>query len=176
MSYLKNKKGFGIIGTIVGIAITGALITAFITLNLSTLKTSQTNSKELKALLYAKELIEIGKELEQSNWNEISVLSNEDNCRKPFYPIATGTSLAWEINSNNSEIEKLENEFYYRWIIIENVFRASTTNKIFSTGCTETNTETYNDPNTKKITAIVEWNKNSTTSTTTLESYLYNYQ
>lgn len=166
MANLKNKNGFGLIEALFGIAMAATLILTFTTLNLDTIKVSRANVRELKALLYAKELIEVGKELEQSNWTMIT----DSSCGGYYHPIITDDK--WNLVSGE---ESLENNSYSRWIIIENVFRnqLSFPNKISSAGC---GAGANNSTSTKKITATVVSKDSGRITTTTLEAYLYNYE
>lgn len=181
MADLKKKKGFGLIEALFGITITATLLLAFTTLNINTIKISEGNVKELKALLYAKELIEIGKELEQSpiGWNKISDLSDGANCNKHFYPKIDSSdpiNLVWKIN--NPGEENLEQGSYSRWITVENIYRNHTAfpNEISSVGCLcGPCGAPASDPYAKKITARVEWSDRGQTKNVTLDAYLYNY-
>jgi len=182
MSNLRKKKGFGLIEAIFGITIAATLIVTFTTLNLNTIKVSQANIRELKASLYAKELVEIGKDLEQSEsgWDKISDLSEGSNCQKKFYPTVDNSDPSnpvWKIN--NPGIEKLDSGLYSRWIIVESVFRnqLSFPNEVSSVGCPcDCASEGVSDPDTKKITAKVLWNENGQLKNVILEAYLYNYR
>ncbi len=65
----KKNQGFLMLELLVSIFVATVLLLAFIALISQSTKLSKSNTDELKADLYARELIEIAKDLEQSNWN-----------------------------------------------------------------------------------------------------------
>jgi hypothetical protein len=165
-------KGFGIIEAVVGIALASVFLTAFATLTMQTIKLNRANINELKADMYLKELIEVAKDLEQSDWPTIA---NSSCTNLNYLKIEDGK---WNLNSEpdlNIETE-VQNDGYTRSIKIENVCRDQRTREILSTGCDPIlcDLNLIENQNTKKIIAKIIWN-DGTHSPMTLETYIYNY-
>ena len=172
MKLILKKNGFGLIEVLIGISLAAILLTAFLTLTWQTVKTSTANAKELRATIYLKELIEIAKDLESSNWEEIASSTCTDSINpEKYYPEATTTFLGndeWILK----EGELSENGAYARSLIIENVSRDPFQNTIATSSCV---VDLNDDPKTKKITARVFWNDGFNLRESVLEAYLYNY-
>lgn len=144
----KNQEGFGIIEVIVGLFVGSLLLLAFANLIWYTLKVNQANIKDFKAQLYLKELIEIAKDLEQTQdgWLEITTTTCTDIL--PCYPQISGTN--WNlVNGSKQTLEGI----YERWLKIEDTA----------------------DSKTKKVTALIEWNNGFQNKTMEMEIYVYNY-
>lgn len=160
---IPDKAGFGIIEAILGITIATILFVTLTSLTIKTMKISQANTDGLKAINYLRELIEIAKDLEQSNWEELKVSGG------PWYPIvsSSGEENNWLFVSGE---ESLENGTYTRWLEVEKVYRDNLTfpNEILpSPGVL--------DLNTKKVIAKIKWSNGLGSQEMILEAYLYKY-
>lgn len=158
----KFNNGFGMIEVIVGLSVSSIMVLTFMASMLYIAKANSLSEGKLQASLYAREATEIAKDLERSDWSELSLVS----CAYPIecHPEISGNS--WMLAAGS---ESLGGGAYTRSISIEPVFRDQLTfpNKIVTTGGVI-------DPNTKKIITTVEWVHKDTTHTTTLETYVYN--
>ena len=158
-------KGFGIIEAVVGIALASMLLTAFMTLTVQTIKINRANINELKADMYLKELIEVAKDLEQSeDWSVITGYPCSDSLNQACHPEISGGK--WTLVPGT---ESLDNNMYSRSLTIADVNRNQIAfpNEIVASGG-------IFDPNTKKIIGEIRWN-DGTHSPMTLETYVYNY-
>lgn len=158
-------KGFGIIEAVVGITLASIFLTAFATLTLQTIKLDRANISELKADMYLKELIEVAKDLEQSeDWSVITGYPCSYSLNQPCHPEISGGK--WILVTGT---ESLDNNMYSRSLTIADVNRNQIAfpNEIVTSGG-------VSDPNTKKIIGEIRWNDGSH-SPMTLETYIYNY-
>lgn len=155
------NKGFGIIEALVGITIAALLLVAFTTLIWQTIRINSANTKDIKAIMYLQELIEIVKDLERSNPSEIFA----DYYPDPYICHPFISENKWILN--DGEEPSLENTFT-RSMKIENVSRdANNIEEIYN--------RINNDPKTKKITATISWNNGFQDRTMNLETYVYDY-
>ncbi|GEM_PF-2777785 len=154
-----KEKGFSVIEVFIGISLAAVFLTVFMVLMVQAINVSKENTKELKARMYLRELIEIARDLESSDWDLITGCS--PYCY--FYE----ENFLWEIEDNQKE--SLENNSYKRWILIEDVNRDSDF-KITDSGG-------VSDDNTKKVVAYIEImdNDGSVQRTSKLETYIYKY-
>ena len=159
-----NNCGFGLIEVVISMGIAGILLIAFSTLVAETAKISRENARELRGALYVRELVEVAKDLEQSDWGEIT----DPTCASPSvcHPEISGSS--WTLVAGQ---ESFDDGLYTRSLTIENVRRDQLAfpNTIVPSGGVM-------DPDTKKIVATLTRTMPSGTKTTTLETYVYNYQ
>jgi len=148
--FFSNNQGFGLIEATISIGIATIFIVAFTSLVLQALKTAHTNTNELKATMYLQELVEVTKDLEQSDWPYIAGSS----CYTPSVCHPDIQSNKWILSSGE---EQLDDGFYTRSLTLEQ--------------------EPDVNPHTKKIIAHaqIEWDDGSQHRTSQLESYLYNY-
>ena len=159
-----SESGFGMIEVIVSMSIVAILLVSFTTLTIRTKRMSHANANELRATLYLQEVIEVAKDLEQSNWAAFPA-----TCPPPapqnYHPViqtATSTNV-WALAAGS---ELLDNT-YTRELTVEPVFRAPDAstfpNEIVTAGgvC---------DENTKRVVGTILWD----TRTLTLETYVYN--
>ena len=162
------NKGFGIVEALVGITIAALLLVTFTTLIWQTIKINNANAKDLKATMYLQELIEVAKDLEQSDWDELTKdacnISIDSNYK--CHPYIDIVLQKWFLSTSGKEY--LENNTYTRWLTIENVSRDPATNEIVTSGGVD-------DPNTKKVKAEIKWNNGFQDRNLTLETYVYNY-
>jgi len=105
-----ENRGFLIIETMVSLAIVAILLISFDLLINQSIKTSRVNEEEFRANLYLREGIEIAKDLELTNWNELV------NCSNPCYP--SESFNRWKLNLGK---EDLYSDFYHRKIYISDV-------------------------------------------------------
>jgi prepilin-type N-terminal cleavage/methylation domain-containing protein len=162
-----SQKGFTLVEIIVTLALAAVLVLAIITLNVQSLKVSRLNMVELRASLYVSEALEIGKDLELSNWNHLktSTCTSASSCH-PSIPSAGG---AWTLVSGS---ETLDNSFFTRSVWIEQVERNICTfpNTIVSSGVV---CPTPANPDSLKYVASVAWTDDTGTHTQTLEAFLH---
>lgn len=160
---MKKNRGFGLVEIIISVGLVATFILTFSTLIMQAMKTSRANNSELKAMIYLQELIEIGEDLEQSNWQAL----NDSNCQSPNLCHAGIQENKWILLPEN---EIIENN-YSRSLSVENVYRnrLSFPNEITETGG-------ILDPNTKKVIAKISWNNGFEPRELILETYLYDYQ
>ena len=144
-----DARGFGLIEATISIGITTVFLVAFVSLILQAEKTSQINNKELRAEMYLQELIEISKDLEQSDWDALTCTS------ATCYPGIQHTPDRWVLSSGS---ESLESGFYTRSISIADVTDSG-----------------IPDVTAKKVTANIEWHDGSQLRTMKMESYLYHH-
>jgi len=76
--FFSNNQGFGLIEATISIGIVTIFIVAFTSLIVQAIKTSSINNNELKATMYLQELIEISKDLEQTEtgWDTLTLASS----------------------------------------------------------------------------------------------------
>jgi len=156
-SFFSNNKGFSIIEAIVGITLAALLLVAFTALISQTIKINHANKSGLKATMYLQELIEIAKDLEQSNWIELSTTTCASGCS------ANIDANEWKLT--NPGDQNLEN--FTRNIFVNQVCRLSGEIVDCSVGGAEVST------NTKKVIATIKWNDGVNSSI--LETYVYTY-
>lgn len=161
---MKRQQGFGLIETLISLAVASMIVISFTSLFVYNLKVSNSNIKKIQANMYLQEAIEAFKDLEQSDWDAIANAS----CLQasPCYPDIQ--SNQWTIISGE---EALDGGRYTRSVTIKEVHRDQSTfpNNIVQSGG-------HIDPNTKKITAQISWqNGFHQTETMELETYVYNY-
>jgi type II secretory pathway pseudopilin PulG len=157
MKKVSPQPGFGLVEAVITVGISSVLLLSFMTLVIYNLKTANVYSKELTAHLYATELIEATKDLEQSNW--VGILA----CASPCHPEISGN--AWILLPGE---ETLGSGVFTRSIVVEDVFRdqlAFPNTIVTSSG--------VSDPNTKKVVASVLWNDAIGNKITIIETYVY---
>jgi prepilin-type N-terminal cleavage/methylation domain-containing protein len=159
---MKKDKGFGLIEIIISIALVTIFLLTFTTLTLEAIKISQTNTKELKATMCLQELIEIAKDLEQSNWEEIT----NSNCYDPNVCHPEIQDNKWILVPGEENLDG-----YQRSLSIEPVYRdqLSFPNIIVSNNGVL-------DPDTKKIVTKISWDDGFNPRSLILETYVYNFQ
>jgi type II secretory pathway pseudopilin PulG len=160
----QSLAGFGMIETIISISIAGILMLALSTLILHTVKLNSESTKEMKALLYLRELIEVSKDIEQSNWAELE----NGSCYAPGVCHPEIVDGSWVFIEGE---ESLENGAYIRSFHIEDVYRSQTAfpNEIVGE-------DGVLDPATKKIVATLTRAISKNPHTEILEAYLYTYE
>ncbi|KKR46457.1 MAG: hypothetical protein UT82_C0012G0004 [Parcubacteria group bacterium GW2011_GWB1_40_14] len=145
---------------------------AFQTLRIQSIKLSRLNQDKLKATMYLRELIEVTKDLEQTNWTATGL--NNLTCVSPLpcHPeINTTTDPdTWILVDGE---ESLDTNSYTRSLTINPVFRDQP-NTIFPNSIVDSSAPGATlDPNTKKITATIIRKNIPPPNTLTLETYVY---
>lgn len=158
---LKKNKGFALIEVLVSTAAGIIILVSFITLATQAKKISRSNSEKLRATLYLREAIEIAKDLEISNWNELS----EPSCAAPVSCHPEISVSTWQFFANE---ETLDSGFFRRSLSIFPVYRNQLAfpNEIVLAGGVL-------DPDTKKITAAISWLDEFGAKTMNLETYVH---
>lgn len=146
-------KGFTIIEILVAIVILGFVSASFVALFNFSLRANSQNEKNLMALNLAKENLEIIRALHNESWNYLAGLAMGAN----YHIVKNGDQ--WALSQGAESIST-----FNRRVIIDNVYRDINDNIITSGGVL--------DPDTKKITSIVEW----TNQNITLTTYLTHWQ
>ena len=158
----KNKKnGFGLLEAIISVAIAAVLLLSLTLLTTQSAKAARSNAKTLKALIYSQELLEIAKDLERSGWDN-EILKPECASPSACHPEISGGS--WVLLPGAEEVE----DFYTRFVTIEPVCRDAA-KKIAA--CDGTN----DSPETKKVTAILQWEEEGAPKELKLETYVYKF-
>ena len=155
-----NMKAFGMIEVLISLAIASIVLLTFTSLNVYNIKISRANTTRLKANMYLQELIEVAKDLEQSDWDAIV----NSPCSTACHPQIQGNAWILVLGA-----ETLENS-YTRSVKFEEVRRDQLAfpNTIVDSGGVI-------DPDTKKSIAEISWNDGFQNRTLTLETYVYNY-
>ena len=163
-----NQQGFGLIEAVVGIIVALIIILSFTALITRAVTYSSINGKQLKATLYLQEMVEVAKDLEQSDWDSLNNCISVD-----CYPEISASST-WILSmGRENNIEGI----YDRWLTIEHVCRdissATPTYEILPIPCHPAHID-YSS-STKKIIAEIEWDDQLGSQYLELEAYLYNY-
>ena len=161
MNDARSQKGFALVEIIVSMAVSAMLLVSFIGLAIQTKKTSRTYTSELQARMYLAEMIEVAKDLEESDWIEIV----SGTCDSPALCHPEISWGAWILVANT---EILDNGTFTRSLTIKEVRRDTLTfpNVIVEIGGVV-------DPDTKKVAATVSWNDGYQDRTLDLETYVY---
>lgn len=144
------------IEVIISLLVGSILVMTFITLVIQSKKIESTNKDAFRAELYLRETIEAAKDLEQSDWDEIT------GCASICHPeISTD---AWTVVDGEETIDSTFTRSFSVYPVQRN--QLSFPNEIVESGGIE-------DPNTKKVVASIEWDANGAIRTLTLETYIY---
>lgn len=154
---LKNQKGISVIEIIVCLAIIMIAFWSFSGIAQYSLKIQEQSNAKIEAINLASEAIEAIRSVRNESWNNISSLLLETK----YYPIISENK--WILTLTDPGIIS---GTYDRSIIIEQVYRDINDN------ISESGTE---DNQTKKITALVEWNDRGKTKQIDLITYLTNW-
>ncbi|OHA52882.1 MAG: hypothetical protein A3A97_04255 [Candidatus Terrybacteria bacterium RIFCSPLOWO2_01_FULL_40_23] len=170
----KNNEGFALIEVILSAALLATFGVAFQTLSIQSAKLSRLNQDKLKATMYLRELIEITKDLEQTNWTSTGL--GNLNCVSPksCHPVINLTTnpYTWELVEDDPGNPVFPNgdAAYTQSITIEPVNRDNPA--VFPNEIVEAPSGSV-DPNTKKITATIIRKNIPSPNTLTLETYVY---
>lgn len=160
-----SQRGFALLEAMMSLVIAVVLIASFQTVLLGSVKASHANETELRAMIYLREMLEIARDLEQSNWAEFPVTCTGSSQEYHF------EDIAGEWNITNGE-EVLEGGAYTRRFVVEPVFRdqLDRPNQIVPDGAGG-----VCDESTKKVIATITWYNGVTSRTEVLEEYVYEY-
>lgn len=160
---LKTQKGISIIEVLVAIAIIGLVITIFIEISTFSIQNTTRLQESQQAGILAQEAIEATRNFrDATDWTADGLGSLATGTTTPYHPEkATGTPHIWELISGAETINN-----FTRKIIIEKVSRDSNDN------IENTYNSSNEDPDTRKIKAVVSWPQGKTELTT----YLTNWQ
>jgi type II secretory pathway pseudopilin PulG len=154
----KTADGFLLVDVLIGLFIASILTTAFIASVVSAVRYAGIQAKAVQAELLAIELLEVARELETSDWSQLSTGSCADP-DSPCHP--TISSGAWELVDGAETVGA-----FTRSLSIDSVERDATF-AIAESGTL--------DLNTKKITADVTWNAYGSPHSLTLQTYVYDH-
>lgn len=158
---LSPQSGFVIIEALIGVVLASILLTVFLALSVQAAKINRASQNTFQAELYLKELVEIAKDLEQSDWCELTVSACSSwECHPE---ISAGK---WRLIGG---AESVGNNKFTRSIVISEVKRNQLVypNEIILAGG-------VSDTKTKKATAQISW-ADASHPAMALEIYLYNY-
>lgn len=158
------NKGFGVIEILIGISLSAVILTAFLSLLVQTMRISQANIKNLKASLYLRELIELAKDLEQSDWDYLSL-----SCSSRCYPVINESNEIIFLQESELEEKLPESREFERYLTLEPVYRDN------DFKITESSGGGSEDDYTKKAIAKIYWHDGFGEREAKLEAYLYNY-
>lgn len=153
----KQQKGISVIEIVICIAIITIAFWSFTGITKYSLKIQEQSKTKIEAINLASEAIEAIRSIRDESWDNISILSLDTE----YYPIISGNK--WILTSSDPGLISGE---YNRSIIIEQVYRDINDN------ISESGTE---DNQTKKITALVEWDDRGQTKQIDLITYLANW-
>ncbi len=153
----KQQKGVGMVEIIVCLSIIAITFWGFLELARYHLKIQEQSEAKLEAVNLAAEAMEAVRSIRDENWDNLAFLSSATK----YYPIISGNNWTL-IDTNPGPI----NGIYERWVIFEKVYRDSS-DDISPLG--------IEDPQTKKVTAIVEWNDHGQIKQFNLVTYLTNW-
>lgn len=153
----QEQKGFGIIEIVICISILVITFWSFTGIAQYCLKIQEQSKTKIQAMNLAAETIESVRSIRNESWDNISSLLLETK----YYPVISENK--WTLTLNNPG---LISGTYDRSVTLERVYRDANDN------ISESGTE---DDQTKKITALVEWNDRGQTKQINLSTYLTNW-
>lgn len=153
-----NKQGFGIIEIIVVAGLVGVVLLGLIQLTVLSTRPIEESVRQAEALYLAEEAIEAVRTLRNESWtNNITTLTHGTI----YYPTISGTD--WTLTTTDPGAV---NGTYTRSLTTSAVYRDAN-DDIATTGTL--------DPKTVKITTTVTWSERRSTATTTMATYLTNF-
>ncbi|MDP3963059.1 MAG: hypothetical protein Q8Q39_01035 [bacterium] len=158
-SYGAPAQGFALVEVLVGLGMASILMIGFAVLILQAGKVSRANAMELKATLYLREVVEVLKDMEQTNWIGVAIAP----CLSPFTCHPEPAGGVWSLTTGDETLDGT----YTRSFSLDPVYRDATTNDIVTA-------PGLLDPDTLKASAQITWNNRFTDRTMTVETYLYN--
>jgi len=153
----ERQKGIGIIEVLISISIITIVFFSFLTLSQYSLKLQSQNKSKLEAANIAIETIEAARSFRNENWDNFFALS----IGTLYYPVISNNKWTLELDNPG-----LINGKYNRWIIVESVLRDANDN---------INNSGIEDNQTRKITALVQWQDREQTKEISLNTYLTNW-
>jgi len=155
-------KGFAMIEILVGLSIAAVFAVGFMALILQSARISRANTTELAATLYVREVIEVLKDMERSDWPALV----SSPCFAPLECHMAPAGSTWTITNLPAPAETLEDN-YTRSISLSPVYRDTVTDEIVPMPGVP-------DPDTLKAVVFITWNSGITNRALTLETYIYN--
>jgi type II secretory pathway pseudopilin PulG len=154
----KTEDAFLLVDVLIGLFIATILTTAFIASVVGAVRYAGIQARAVQAELLAIELLEVARELETSDWSQLST----GPCADPnslCHPTISGG--AWELIDDVETVGA-----FTRSLSIDPVER-DTSFAIVESGTL--------DENTKKVTADVTWNAYGSPYSLTLQTYVYDH-
>ncbi|MFA5830407.1 MAG: type II secretion system protein [Candidatus Paceibacterota bacterium] len=161
-----RKKGFGLIEVLVGIAISSTLCFIFLDSMWQAGRINRASKAEWQSSMYLRELAEIARDLENSDWNELSLSCTETLPCHPV-PVVSGSAFVWTLASG----EEILDEKFTRSLVVEEVCRSSVSFPNTIVPCPGTI-----DPDTKRATAKIRWESLEVAREETITLYSYKLQ
>lgn len=160
MKAIFENKGFAMVEAMISLVVVALIIVTFQSLITQSIKINKVNELELKANLYLREAIEITKDLEVSDWNQLIQPACDSACHPEIISNDWVLSAGEENNIDGT---------YTRNIRVRPVNRDQLAfpNQIVESGG-------VNDPNTKKVIVSIAWDNTLGPRNLTLETYVYN--
>jgi len=157
-----NSRGFGLIEIVIVTAVVTVALFAFLQAGVLAVRLLGAEKENLEATLLAKEALEAVRSARDESWtSNIAALANGTN----YYPVVVNSK--WSLTAVPPA---LINNKYTRYVIFDKVFRDGR-DRIASSGTL--------DPNTKKVTARIEWIKHTgsggVNSSAELTTYITNF-
>lgn len=159
----KNSQlGFALLEAMISVVVASVVLGAFITLNLQSTRTGRANVSEVRATLYLRELIEVAKDLEISNFDELKIAdcAAPNHCHPVLPPVG-----AWDLAAGDQTLEGT----FTRWLSVEDVCRDGDDQIVPCGGPFPP------DGVTKKVTANITWDNGFTSRSKSLEAYVYEF-
>jgi len=152
-----QQKGIGMVEIIVCLTIIAIAFWGFLELARYHLKIHYQTEAKLGAMNLAVEALEAVRSIRDENWDNLASFSLGIR----YYPITSGNN--WTLTDTNPGPLR---GIYDRWVVLERVYRDASDN-ISPLG--------IEDLETKKVTAIVEWNDHGQIKQFNLTTYLTNW-
>ncbi|MDX1607848.1 MAG: type II secretion system protein [Candidatus Spechtbacterales bacterium] len=157
---IDKESGLGMVEMIVVLAILVTTFASILQLVFLQRQAQIIAEQDASAYIIGRQTIEAVRSVRDSGWTNISSLTYDT----PYYP-QINSSSEWELASSDPGSV---NEIYTRWVEFGEVFRDANDN-IATSGTS--------DPDTRKVTAYVQWaRQGGDTRTITLEAYITNWQ
>lgn len=153
----QQQKGIGMIEVIVCLTIIAITFWGFLELVSYNLKIQDKCKAKIEAINLAVETIEAIRSVRNEDWNNLASLS----LGIKYYPLISENKWTLTLTDPGPI-----NGIYDCWLVLEKVYRDISDN-ISSSG--------IEDPETKKITAFVEWNDRGQIKQSSLTTYLTNW-
>ena len=161
MLKVNQKKGSGLVEILVAVSIFSVILVSLITVSNMYLSSAGESLKSAKGAYLAQEGMEAVKIIRDTNWNNISAITDDVNFYIDF-DTSSSTNNTWKSTSTFSYIDSI----YIRVFKLNSVFRDSN-GRIIQNGGTL-------DPNSKKVTVTVSWKTKNSTITKILSTYITN--
>lgn len=158
MNCSRTRTGFGLVETVIGVAIIGAVLFGISEVGRYTFRLVDDSNLKLRAVFLTEEGIEAVKTLRDTSWaTKIAPLANGTN----YY--LTFSGAAWQLGA--SPVANVDTIFT-RIVTFAAVYRDSSDNIVSSGGTV--------DANSRKVTVDVGWTDRGRSATTTIATYITN--